>query len=91
MEPEGSLPISQKTATGPYILSEPNPVRPIDPYLHKVHLNVILPPTPSSSKWSLPFGPPNQNPLNTSPFLHACHMSHLTVLDLITLTILGEE
>jgi hypothetical protein len=27
-----------------------NPVRPIDPYLPKVHLNVILPPTPRSSK-----------------------------------------
>jgi hypothetical protein len=24
---------------------------------------------------SLIFGPPNQNPLNTSPLLHACHMS----------------
>jgi hypothetical protein len=28
------------------ILSQPNPVRPIDPYLPKVYLNVILPPTP---------------------------------------------
>jgi hypothetical protein len=28
------------------ILSQPYPVRPIDPYLPKVHLNVILPPTP---------------------------------------------
>jgi hypothetical protein len=31
------------------ILSQPNPVRPIDPYLRKVQLNVILPPTPRSS------------------------------------------
>jgi hypothetical protein len=30
------------------ILSQPNPVRPIDSYLPKVHLNVILPPTPRS-------------------------------------------
>jgi hypothetical protein len=43
MEPEGSLPCSQKLATGPY-LSQPNPVCPIDPYLRKVHINVILPP-----------------------------------------------
>jgi hypothetical protein len=32
------------------ILNQPNPVRPIDPYLPKVHLNVILPPTPRSSQ-----------------------------------------
>jgi len=32
MEPEGSLPC------------QPNPLRPIDPYLPKDHLNVILPP-----------------------------------------------
>jgi hypothetical protein len=38
------------------ILSQPNPVRPIDPNLLKVHLNVILPPTPRSSQCSLPFG-----------------------------------
>jgi hypothetical protein len=57
------------------ILSQLNPVRPIDPYLPKFHLNVILPPTPRSSQWSLAFGPPNQNPVNTSPFPHACHMS----------------
>jgi hypothetical protein len=38
------------------ILSQPNSVRPIDPYLSKVHLNVILPPTPRSSQWSLAFG-----------------------------------
>jgi hypothetical protein len=33
------------------ILSQLNPVRPIDPYLPKVHFNVILPPTPRSSQW----------------------------------------
>jgi hypothetical protein len=74
MEPEGSLPCSQKPATGPY-LSQPFPFRPIDPCLPKVHLNVILPPTPRSSQWSLTFGPPNQNPVNTSPLHPACHMS----------------
>jgi hypothetical protein len=49
------------------ILSQPNPVHPIDPYHSKVQLNVILPPTPRSSRWSLPFSCPNQNPLNVSP------------------------
>jgi hypothetical protein len=64
--------------TGPPLdpmLSQPNPVRPIDPYLPKVHLNVILPPMPRSSLWSLAFGLPNQNPVSTSPLPHACHMS----------------
>jgi hypothetical protein len=53
------------------ILSQLNPVRLIDPYLPKVHLNVILPPTPRSSQWSLTFRPPNQNPVNTSPPMRA--------------------
>jgi hypothetical protein len=59
------------------ILSQLNPVRPIDPYLPKVHFNVVLPPTPRSSQWSPTFGPPNRNPVNTSPLPPACHMSRL--------------
>jgi hypothetical protein len=42
------------------ILNQLNPVRPIDPYLPKVQLNVILPPTPRSFQWSLPFGLPTK-------------------------------
>jgi hypothetical protein len=49
------------TKASHWTLSQPNPVRPIDPYLPKVHLNVTLPPTPRSSHWSLAFGPPNEN------------------------------
>jgi hypothetical protein len=30
---------------------------------------------PRSSQWSLAFGPPNQNPVNTPPLPHVCHMS----------------
>jgi hypothetical protein len=29
---------------------------------------------PRSSQWSLAFRPSNQNPVNTSPLPHACHM-----------------
>jgi hypothetical protein len=70
-----------------------NPVHPIAPCLPKVHLNVILPPTSRSSQWSLPFGPPNQKPVNTSlhPSIRAACPAHLILLDLITLTIFSEE
>jgi hypothetical protein len=36
-----------------HILSQLNSVHPMDPFLPKVHLNVILPPTPRSSQWLL--------------------------------------
>jgi hypothetical protein len=91
MEPEGSSPCSHKQEMDP-ILSQPNPVRLIDPHLPKVHFNVIFPPMPTPSQWSLAFGPPNQNSVNTSPLPHACHVSRpLIILDLITVTMFGEE
>jgi hypothetical protein len=73
-KPKGQYRIHKIAPLDP-ILSQPKPVHPIDPYLPKVNLNVILPPTPRTSQWYLPFGPPNQNPVNTCPFPYACHLS----------------
>jgi hypothetical protein len=46
------------------ILSQLNPVRPIDPYLPKVHFNVTIPPTPRLP--SVPGGLPSIRNLRTS-------------------------
>jgi hypothetical protein len=66
------------------ILSHTNPVHPIDPYLRKVHLNVIFPPFPSGLPTKTLQTPLPSSMCTTCP-------AHLILLDLITPRILGEE
>jgi len=91
MEAEGSLPHSQV----PAICFYPQPARsspcPTSHFL-RIHLNIILPSIPGSSKWCLSLKFPHQNPVYASPLHHMRYIprpSHL--LDLITRKILGDE
>ena len=90
MEPEGSLPHPQL----PTIWSCPEPTRS-SPYPHihflKIHLNIILPSKPGSSKWSLSLKFPHQNPVYASTLSICATCAANLLLDLITRTILGEQ
>ena len=87
MEPEGSLPYSQGPATCPYPGPDQSSRCPSSHFL-KIHLNIILPSTPRSSKWSLSFRFPHQNP--PLPIRATCP-TYLILPELINRTILGEE
>ena len=70
------------------VLSQLDPVHTATSHILKVHLNIIIPSTPGSSKWSLSLRFPHQNPVHASPHPHKCYMprpSHSSR------TILGEE
>ena len=90
MEPESSLPHSQVPATSSSPeLDQPSP-SPSSHFL-KIDLNIKLPSTPGSSKWSVSLRFPHQNPVSTCPLpIHATFPAHL-ILDLVTRIIFGED
>jgi hypothetical protein len=91
MEPGGSMPHSQRLSNNPY--PEPNqPITRIDTYLFKVHSNIVSHLRHGLPKGFFPVGLPVKilKALLPSSILAVCP-AHINLLDLITLTILGER
>ena len=72
------------------ILSQLDPVHAPTSHFLKIHLNIILPSMPASSKGSLSLRFSHQNPVYATPLPHTCP-THLMLLDLISWTALGEQ
>ena len=93
MEPEGSLPHSQASATRPYPgLDQSSPhTHNRTTHLLQIHPNIIHPFTPRSPQRSISLRFPHQDLIPPSSPIRATCPAHLILLDFITRTILGEE
>jgi hypothetical protein len=91
MEPEDSLPHSQEPATCPYPEPDRSKVHTLTSHFLQIHLNIILPSTPRSNKWSLIFRFPHQTLYNLSSPIRPTCAAHLSLLDLIIRTIFSEQ
>ena len=58
------------------VLSQLDSVHTPTSYFLKIQLNIILPSTPGSPKWSLSFRFPHLNPVYASPLPHTRYMQH---------------
>jgi len=56
------------------VLSQLDTVHNLTSHFLKIHLNIILPSTPGSPKWSLALRFPHRNPVYASPLRHTCYM-----------------
>ena len=72
--------------------SQLDPVHAPTSHFLKIHINIIIPSTPRSPKWSLSLGFPYQNPVCASPAPHTLYIprpSHSSRF--FTRTVLGEQ
>jgi hypothetical protein len=67
-----------------------NPFFDFQPYFSKIPSNIIVPWTPRSSEWSLPFRFSDKKYTFLIALIHATCSAHLFLLDLFTLIIFGE-
>ena len=72
--PPGDNPIAVNKYIIYHILSQFDSIHTPTSYFLKTHLNIILPSTPGSSKWSLSLRLLHQNPVYASFLLHAYYM-----------------